>query len=606
MRLKYFHSFRFVLVLIYFCAFAGKVFATQADPILVKSELFYTQGKYDDAIKILAARLKLAKEKKEVSLQVVLYNSIGKSYSQLGKSIEALANYQKAATLADELNDQNSLGKIEKNIGALYEEQKNFDEALVHYKDAETIAKKIKDESLLADIYNNSGIVYEQQLKYPLALETYGKALTIYQKLNKPDRIALTLNNKGIVYKYLRKYEEAISYYKKSLTYSKLLGDKFFVAANLNNIGNVYGMLKNYPEAINYNLQSLKIAESIGATNIIVEALSSLVQHYAGSGDYKRAYEWNQKFTKVNADYINLESTRALAQQQTLYQTEKKNRQISEFGQKSQISFLKLKAQKLLIQKQSYQILFITLFLLLSLALGYFLYHQKQKKQRKIHLNAIKEVQNTERSRIAQDVHDDIGSGLSKITLIAASATKKLDAIGQGSSEITTISQVSKDLVDNIRDLIWVLNPENATLDNLIARIREYCSDYLDACTVSADLDIQDQIPCLKISQQVQRNIFLVIKEALHNCAKHANCDSIAIKLTYLDQLLVIIITDNGKGFELEQLKSKGNGLRNMRHRIESVNGEFTSTSQLNIGTVISIKIAQKELQSVGTNNTKM
>lgn len=576
----------------------AKAYFNQTDSTIIKSEALYRKGEYEKAIQILSARLLVAEQKKEIRLKMDLYNNIGKAYSQLGKPIEALKNYQTAAAIADELNEKTSLGKIEKNIGALYEEQKNFEQALVYYKRAETIAKESNDEALLADVYNNTGIVYEQQLKYSLALESYQKALNRYQKLKKTDRIALTLNNIGIVYKFLGNYPKAISFYTQSLKYSKELGDNFFVAANLNNIGNVYAMMKDYPKAISYNTKSLKLAQSISATNIIVEALESLAEDYAGTGDFKKAYEWNQQFIKVNRDYINLESSKKLAELQTLYQTEKQNRQIDNLKQNEQISLLKLKAQKFLIQKRNYQISLLMIILTFSLALGYFLYLVKQNKQRKTHIKAIKEVESKERSRIAQDMHDDIGSGLSKITLMAASATKRLHEHGLESTEISNIAQVSKDLVENMRDLIWVLNPENATLDNLVARIREYCSDYLEACSVITEMDIQDEIPGLQISQQVQRNIFLTVKEALHNCIKHADCDAIAINLTYINQELTIIIADKGKGFDANQLKFKGNGLRNMQNRIEAIGGKFESHSQINMGTTITIKITEKRLQS--------
>ncbi|TZF84069.1 tetratricopeptide repeat protein [Pedobacter sp. BS3] len=600
MRLKHLSN---VLKKLFIGIFASTFFVSsassqQTDPVLVQSEILYRQGKYEQAIQILADRLKIAEQKKETKLKTIIYNSIGKSYSQLGKSIEALKNYQTAARMADEQNDQASLGKIEENIGALYEEQKNFGQALIHYQKAEVIAREIKDESLLADIYNNTGIIYEQQLKYPLALENYQKALQVYQKLKKTDRIALSLNNMGIVYKFLGNYSKALSFYTQSLKYSELLGDNFLIAANLNNIGNVYAMLKDYPQAIRYNTKSLALARSIGATNIIVEALSSLADDYAGKGDFKNAYRWNQQFIKVNNDYINLESSKKLAELQTLYQTEKQNRQIDHLKQNGQINALKLKAQALLIQRQNYQLFFISIILIISLGLGYSLYHIQQIKQLKKHAEAIRQTQNQERSRIAKDMHDDIGSGLSKITLMAASATARLQNHTLESSEITNIARVSKDLVENMRDLIWVLNPENATLDNLTSRIREYCSDYLETCAVAAEIDIQDEIPCLKISQQVQRNLFLTLKEALHNCIKHADCNSVSIKLTYTNQLLTIIIADNGKGFDINHLKGKGNGLRNMKYRITAIGGEFESLSHLEAGTTTIIKITQEKLQN--------
>lgn len=590
--------FEGIFIACIFIYFLSPVFSFQTDKTIFQSEKLYTQGKYQEAIQLLYKRLKVAKQKNEAKTEIILYNGIGKAYSQLGKSIIALENYQKAAKLADKLNDQLSLGKIEKNIGALYEEQKDFKQALVHYKLAEVIAESIKDEALTADINNNKGIIYEQQFNYPLALKTYQKALYSYKKIGKKDRIAISLNNIGIVYKYLSNYAKAIDYYEQSLKYSEELGNKFLVAANLNNIGNVYAMLKNYPMAIEYNHKSLILAQEIKATNIVVEALGSLAEDYAGAGDFRKAYQMNTEYFKANSEYINLESAKQLAEMQTLYQTEKQQRQISSLKQNEQINRLKMAQQELLIQKRNYQIFFAAFIIIATFSIGYMLFVRHQHAQKMIQRKAVKDAQSKERSRIAQDVHDDIGSGLSKITLMASSATSRLQQHGLESKEVLAIAQVSKDLVENMRDLIWVLNPENATLDNLVARIREYCSDYLEVCSVTAETDIQDDIPEIKISQQVQRNIFLTVKEALHNCIKHAGCNAIAIKLYFINQELQITITDTGKGFDGNSLIGKGNGLRNMQQRIEAIGGIFNVKSQPKLGTTIETKIALDKLQA--------
>ncbi|MEO6150270.1 MAG: sensor histidine kinase, partial [Mucilaginibacter sp.] len=529
--------------------------------------------------------------KKEQAVETIIYNSLGKIHSQLGKPVESLKYYQLAIKIAEAAGDKQRSGKILKNIGALYEEQKNFTQALAYYDRAEHLALEIKDGSLLADCYNNQGVVYEQQLNYPKALVVYKKALVIYQKLGKEDRIALTLNNIGIVYKFLKQFPEAIDYYNRSLAYSEKLGDKFFVAANLTNIGNLHALMHDYNKALDFNQRGLAIAQSIDATNIVVEALGSIAEDYAGLGNFKKAYEYKDKYLKVNSEYINLERSNQLAEMQTQYETEKKERQITLLKQDQQISSLNSLKQQLLIDKKNYQIFTITFIMISLVALGYLFYHKQVIRQRLRQEKAIAETEDKERSRIAKDIHDDIGSGLSKITLIAGLANQRISSGEAIRNEIQNIAQISKDLIDNMRDLIWILNPENATLDNLVARIREYCSDYVEGLTVQTEFDIQDEVPQIKIPQQAQRNIFLTIKEALHNCIKHAGCDKIFITLSYKDEMLSVTITDTGKGFDMEGLKRPGNGLRNMQQRMRSIGGDLNITSVLGSGTTIETKI---------------
>jgi two-component system NarL family sensor kinase len=570
---------------------APATYAVVNDPAITKSDSLYRKADYHAAIAVLESRLLIAQQKNETTIKIVIYNSLGKAYSQLGKSIEALKYYQLAIKMAEVANDKQYIGKINKNIGALYEEQKNFNQALAYYDKAQDIALAIKDESLLADCYNNRGIVYEQQFKYNDALIVYKKALAIYEKLNKTDRIALSLNNIGIVYKFLHKFPESLKYYGRSLQYSEKLGDKFFVAANFNNMGNVYALMHNYPKAIEFNAKGLKIAEEIKATNIVVEALGSLADDYAGLGDLKKAYQFKNKYIAANDEYINLERSKQLAEMQTVYETDKKERQIITLKLDKQIASLNMARQDLSLQKKNYQIFAITAIALCLASFGYFYNYRQRVKQQLDKERAITETENQERTRIAKDVHDDMGAGLSKIILMAGMVENRMNADGTSIKEISTITQISKELVDNMRDLIWVLNPENATLDNLASRIREHCTDYLDGLTVKTEFDIQDDIPVIKISQQAQRNIFMTIKEALNNCIKHADCDKISISLSYKDGLLSINITDSGKGFDMGELKRSGNGLRNMQQRIQSVGGSFNISSILGKGTTIQTNI---------------
>jgi signal transduction histidine kinase/ligand-binding sensor domain-containing protein len=203
---------------------------------------------------------------------------------------------------------------------------------------------------------------------------------------------------------------------------------------------------------------------------------------------------------------------------------------------------------------------------------------------------------NLERIRISKDVHDDIGSGLSKISLLCELAKRKITENQSPGKDVGHISAISKELVDNMRDLIWVLNPENTTLDNLLSRMREYCADYLDGVNVESKFCFPDHVPEMNISRDVQRNIFSTVKEALNNSVKHANAHLIGITVEITDRLLSIDILDDGSGFVISDARSGGNGLRNMKNRIESVGGVFKMKSNTQKGTLISISIAFDKL----------
>lgn len=206
-----------------------------------------------------------------------------------------------------------------------------------------------------------------------------------------------------------------------------------------------------------------------------------------------------------------------------------------------------------------------------------------------------------ERLRISKDVHDDLGSGLSKISLMAEIAQNNATGNRMPGNEIKLISAVSRELVENMRDLIWVLNPDNTTLEQLVSRLREYCTDYLESMPFILSLDFPTNVPRVAIAREAQRNIFLTVKEAINNCVKHAAAKEIKIQLSLSNEQLLISVSDNGKGFNIADLRGSGNGLRNMKQRIDIIGGTFT-VSSIPGNTTITITIPLDTL--TGKNTT--
>jgi len=222
-------------------------------------------------------------------------------------------------------------------------------------------------------------------------------------------------------------------------------------------------------------------------------------------------------------------------------------------------------------------------------------YYVRQKIRAKMRELEKQEALNMERIRISKDVHDDLGSGLSKITLMAELAASRKNGSTKLDETIEDISQISRDLVGNMRDLVWVLNPENTTLDSLAARMREYCSDYFENMPQSLQLHFPVDIPPVRISREAQRNIFLTVKEALNNCVKHSGAGVVKVHFYLKEHYLRISVADNGKGFNVLKATGAGNGLKNMRQRIDAIGGSFV-IEQTATGTVIDISVSLEKI----------
>ena len=196
-----------------------------------------------------------------------------------------------------------------------------------------------------------------------------------------------------------------------------------------------------------------------------------------------------------------------------------------------------------------------------------------------------------ERNRIARDMHDDLGSGLTKIAILSEVAKTQLQEPDKAKAQLENISVSSRELVDSMQDIIWVLNPKNDTLDSLASYVREYALKFFEPFESNIQFDYPENIPVVKLTEEQRRNIFLVIKESFNNIAKHAWCNTVKLQLQKKDNSIVFIIEDDGKGFDISNTRAFGNGLQNMRTRMLQVNGTYDIISKPGRGAVTTISI---------------
>jgi len=177
-----------------------------------------------------------------------------------------------------------------------------------------------------------------------------------------------------------------------------------------------------------------------------------------------------------------------------------------------------------------------------------------------------------ERNRISVDMHDELGSGVTAIRLMSEIVKSKMK--GATFPEIEKISHSANELLNKMNTIIWTMTSSNDTLENLVAYIRSYAVEFFENTAIDCIFSMPAAIPPREISGEKRRNIFLSVKEALNNVAKHSQCSIVRINISIQDRM-IIEIQDDGVGIDLEKLRKFGNGLNNMKKRMASINGEF-------------------------------
>lgn len=191
-----------------------------------------------------------------------------------------------------------------------------------------------------------------------------------------------------------------------------------------------------------------------------------------------------------------------------------------------------------------------------------------------------------ERNRISQEIHDDIGSGLTSIRLLSEIAKSKSQ---QGDNkELEKISATSNILIENMNELVWSLNTRNDSLVNLLAFLRHLTVEYFEPLSIQLSITTPDNIPDGIIKGKVRRNILLSVKEALHNIVKHSHATKVQIAFS-IDEAFSICISDNGIGFNSTNVQSYKNGLQNIHERLIAIGG--TCTISNNGGTSVVFRI---------------
>jgi ligand-binding sensor domain-containing protein/signal transduction histidine kinase len=190
------------------------------------------------------------------------------------------------------------------------------------------------------------------------------------------------------------------------------------------------------------------------------------------------------------------------------------------------------------------------------------------------------------RTHIARDLHDEIGSSLSQIAILSEVAQHE-----RASKAVPEIASIARELVDAMNDIVWAINPKHDRLGNLLHRMRRFGEETLGACNIALRFRAPDVDASLRTRPEVRRHLFLVFKEAVTNAARHSGASAADIDLELDGKWFRLCVADDGCGFDPNE-ETDGDGLANMRKRVEALGGRFDVQSSPGHGTRLSVAIA--------------
>ncbi len=193
----------------------------------------------------------------------------------------------------------------------------------------------------------------------------------------------------------------------------------------------------------------------------------------------------------------------------------------------------------------------------------------------------------TERSRIARDLHDDLGSSLTEIGVLASKGQRS-----GASDELMTlfraISAKARELVTALDIIVWAVDPKDNSLESVADYLSDFASEYLSHSGISCRFDVSVAWPAIMLDGRLRHDLLLAVKETLNNVVRHARATEVEFRMAFEEDQLQIIITDNGKGFDTKRPQA-GNGLKNLPLRLSRRGGQYKIESVVGKGTMVTI-----------------
>ncbi len=418
---------------------------------------YENQGIYDAAIRYYQKALDVYRElnnKKEIGRNI---GNIADILYYQSEDSKALKLYHEALTINKEIGNKEGIANNLGNMGNIFYFRNDYTKALQYYEKTLVVQKSINDIKGIANSLINIGNIYSYQENYNKALEYYQKAMKKHQEVNNKIGIALVFGNIGIIYNNQNNYNKALEYYQKALEINIKIGNKRGRAYNLLELAELSCKLKRVNKALLYARKGLTIAKNIGSLKIQKSAYDCLSDIYEEKKLFYKAIEYNDSVTRLTDSIFSVEKTKAIAEMEVRYETEKKEKQILEQVIKLRTNQIEIEKGKLEKGKQKNQRnIFISSFIFLSFFILLILHQYRQKQKTNKQLEKQKEE--------LIYTNDLLSQTNEELTVSLETVSMQNIQIKESEEKLNTLSNFAKDVI------ILVNNDEKISMWNKAAQ----------------------------------------------------------------------------------------------------------------------------------------
>lgn len=560
------------------------------------------KGDYDTALIYAAQSLLITNTLNDYVEKAKMYSVLGTIYESKLDFGSAVIHHEESIKIREQLGEKIDLARSYLKLANALNSFKKYNEELINLQKGLKLCLISKNEFLLSKFYTNLGANYEIRQKKDSALIFYQKSLTIKEKNNYSGKDVVYANI-GDIHQYKNLLNLAEEYYLKSLQIAVNSKNKKQEAITSYNLGNVYLKKGSYNKAIKSLTNSREIAKQRKDLSLELKILMSLAESHERKGNFQKASLYNEKHIVLRDSLDKIFNDAKM----TIASYEREKRKNEKLEQEKEIDQQKIKTIKAEEQTQEIILYAVSgILILVSILFFAILRFRKERREKELiaqnniellkkqELKSIKAMidgQEKERKRIAQNLHDRLGSMLSMVKLHYKSVEDNLDALKEKNKEQY---EKANNLLDEacvaVREIAHEMISGVLTKFGLTAALEELKDTIEGSGTLKVEL-ITFGLDN-RLENKLEMEIYGIIQELIHNIIKHADAKELSIQLLKRDGKLNIIVEDDGVGFDISSKdQNVGMGLKSVYSRVDDLSGEIEIDSGRGNGSTITIHI---------------
>jgi signal transduction histidine kinase len=501
--------------------------------------------------------------------------SVALSYLKLGTIEYLRGNYE--LSVSQNLNAITlfeSLGMSKETGAALCElgyqmKRRDLNRAFKYFRRGLNLLEAANASQELCAAYDNFGVLFEFRNDLDSAGYFYQKALSMKQEMNDSIGIPYSLNNLGMLNVLSGKFDEAKPFFDQAFEIRRKRRDVFGQAENMSLYGDLFRGWKKFDQAVDWYRKSIELCDSLRYPKLKQDNLVKVSRSYEALGRFDLALYATRAADSIGQLLLNEKNSKAMMELEQKFQVAEKDRDIARL--QSQTASRRL----IIIVIISILVLVILTAVLYNLNLRRKQIAERNRAiliEREAGLRAVFDATEEERKRIARDLHDGIGQQLSGLRLSLGGMESGLSAVAPESAvRLQQLNNVLDDACKEVRSISHQMMPKALLERGLLSALDESLSKTLGLAEISYRLE-HFQIENKRFDHRIELSVYRIAQELLSNIMRHSKATSVSVQLFCNANTLILIIEDNGKGFDPDK-NAEGIGLLNIRSRMETVNG---------------------------------